>query len=55
MNYQKIKSEIRARANDFFLIEDLFALADSYILAEDILNQKDFPIEEYKKWKRKKE
>lgn len=56
MNYQEIKNKIRVSANDFYLVEDLFALADLLLLENNIakiLEQHDFPVEQYKEWKNK--
>lgn len=47
---QKRKDEIRILVNSYDLFDDIFKLAEAYVLIENILVESEFPLKYYKKW-----
>lgn len=43
---------IKNLARDFYLEYDLLKLAETYLLASDVLKYNKFPLKAYKKWRK---
>ena len=52
MNYEKQIEVIHLLANEFAIEKDLKILANINILSTALLEQEDFPIKEYKKYRK---
>lgn len=53
MNYNQKKLKIRSKVDTFVVTDNLFELADAYILIKEFLKKEDFPLAEYIKWLKK--
>lgn len=49
---QEQKDEVRQLINGWDLYNEIFMLADAYILMKQILINNEFPIKEYQEWKK---
>lgn len=47
MAYKQLKRRLRKRINDFNLTDDLFYLAEAYLLINEIMEGEEFPLQEF--------